>query len=175
VDLPSLAIIRAQMARSGLLMNQLNPYEDPDTESWIEPRQDPEMIDTAWKFLAWLDAAAKEGGTGCPECTCCDHNHSHDLDELAEMSSEERARHFRRARGSRRQAAIERAVAEIQSRIAANGEGGPGTCESCGASGEVTLPDGSRWCRDCGPVHVRPVPSDEKARSPAEDFSQEPR
>lgn len=48
--------IHAEMARRGLLLTQLTPWENPDTERMVYPQADPETIKDAWTFLAWLEA-----------------------------------------------------------------------------------------------------------------------
>jgi hypothetical protein len=47
--------VRGEMARRGLLRTHLNSYEDTDTQRWVIPRADVDMIAEAWKFLIWLD------------------------------------------------------------------------------------------------------------------------
>jgi hypothetical protein len=47
--------IKAEMARRGLLGHQLTPYENPDTERTVYPRQEPETLGEVWEFLLWLE------------------------------------------------------------------------------------------------------------------------
>lgn len=46
--------IKANMARRGLLSNQLGWYENPDTEKLVDPKKDPETIRALWEFRSWL-------------------------------------------------------------------------------------------------------------------------
>jgi hypothetical protein len=47
--------IQGEMARRGLFAAQLAPWENPDTERMVYPKSDPETIDEAWRFIAWLE------------------------------------------------------------------------------------------------------------------------
>lgn len=51
----SALVIRAQMARHGLLSGQAGFYEDPDSGRIINSRTHPDTIASAWAFLGWLE------------------------------------------------------------------------------------------------------------------------
>lgn len=44
--------LRAEVARAGCAPHQLTPYWNPDTDSMIDPRQDPEIIAEAFRVCA---------------------------------------------------------------------------------------------------------------------------
>lgn len=50
--------VRAELARRGLLSNQLHPYENPDTERMVYPVKEPETIEAAFDFIRWIERAA---------------------------------------------------------------------------------------------------------------------
>lgn len=47
--------IYAELARRGLLSIQLGAWWSPDTESVIYPKDDPEMIASAFDFCSWVE------------------------------------------------------------------------------------------------------------------------
>lgn len=46
--------IRAELARRALSSSQLVPYDDAD-KGYIDPRRDPETIQSAFDFILWLE------------------------------------------------------------------------------------------------------------------------
>lgn len=47
--------IGAELARHGLMAHQLWPWENPDLERIVYPKSDPDTIEQAWHFIAWLE------------------------------------------------------------------------------------------------------------------------
>jgi hypothetical protein len=46
--------IRAELARRGLMDNQLTPWWSPDTDSDVVPKAQPDVIEDAFSFISWL-------------------------------------------------------------------------------------------------------------------------
>lgn len=57
VDLSKPMALRAEMARQGLMFNQLLPYEDPE-RGHVDPLNDPEMKAAVRRFMGRIWQAA---------------------------------------------------------------------------------------------------------------------